>query len=304
MRLTGAQGVLCGLRVGQASNHATGTKRAGRTLAPKPPPAPAPNPCSYELRPNQEIIGLGLANFAGSAFNAYSTAGSFSRSTVNSQSGGRCMVCWGGRVGGGQVGCEALVVGRTFNACSTGGVAPSARAAADSQPGGRGVLGVACGGGAVGLTRGMPGGTNYVGWSCCCLATLEGPLQHTLICAGCKTPLAGFATSLVVGFVLLFLTPVFERLPMCMIGAIVISAVSGLLEYEQALHLFKVRQLERRAGQLWVPKGGKLPAATHAPSMRCGQLTSHFSQHPCHGVWSTLAPPASHRCASRTSSCG
>lgn len=36
----------------------------------------------------QEIVGLGLANFAGSAFNAYSTTGSFSRSAVNYDSGG------------------------------------------------------------------------------------------------------------------------------------------------------------------------------------------------------------------------
>jgi hypothetical protein len=35
----------------------------------------------------QEIVGLGLANFAGSAFNAYSTTGSFSRSAVNYDSG-------------------------------------------------------------------------------------------------------------------------------------------------------------------------------------------------------------------------
>jgi len=37
----------------------------------------------------QEIVGLGLANFAGSAFNAYSTTGSFSRSAVNYDSGER-----------------------------------------------------------------------------------------------------------------------------------------------------------------------------------------------------------------------
>lgn len=37
----------------------------------------------------QEIVGLGLANFAGSAFNAYSTTGSFSRSAVNYDSGVR-----------------------------------------------------------------------------------------------------------------------------------------------------------------------------------------------------------------------
>ncbi|KAF8066266.1 SULTR2 [Scenedesmus sp. PABB004] len=101
----------------------------------------------YELSSNQEIVGLGLANFAGSAFNAYSTTGSFSRSAVNYDS-------------------------------------------------------------------------------------------------GCKTGLAGFVTACVVGLVLLVLTPVFERLPLNVMGAIVISGVSGLFEYEQAVHLFRVRKLD------------------------------------------------------------
>ena len=33
----------------------------------------------YELVPNQEITGLGLANFAGALFHSYTTTGSFSR---------------------------------------------------------------------------------------------------------------------------------------------------------------------------------------------------------------------------------
>jgi sulfate transporter 4 len=44
----------------------------------------------------------------------------------------------------------------------------------------------------------------------------------------------------VVGLVLLVLTPVFEKLPLNVMGAIVVSGVSGLFEYEQAVHLFKV----------------------------------------------------------------
>eukprot|EP00775_Hariotina_reticulata_P010081 gene10081-10236_t len=102
---------------------------------------------NYELNTNQEIVGLGLANFAGSAFNAYSTTGSFSRSAVNFDS-------------------------------------------------------------------------------------------------GCKTALSGFVTACVVGLVLMCLTPVFEKLPMNVMGAIVISGVSGLFEYEQAVHLFKVHKLD------------------------------------------------------------
>jgi hypothetical protein len=33
----------------------------------------------YELVPNQEIVGLGLSNFAGAIFHSYTTTGSFSR---------------------------------------------------------------------------------------------------------------------------------------------------------------------------------------------------------------------------------
>lgn len=42
----------------------------------------------YELSYNQEIVGLGIANFAGAMFNSYTTTGSFSRSAVNNSSGG------------------------------------------------------------------------------------------------------------------------------------------------------------------------------------------------------------------------
>eukprot|EP00879_Flechtneria_rotunda_P032947 GHRR01036442.1.p1 GENE.GHRR01036442.1~~GHRR01036442.1.p1 ORF type:complete len:177 (-),score=31.39 GHRR01036442.1:133-663(-) len=48
---------------------------------------------------SQEIVGLGLANFAGSAFNAYTTTGSFSRSAVNFDSGellNPAVNCYGG----------------------------------------------------------------------------------------------------------------------------------------------------------------------------------------------------------------
>lgn len=41
----------------------------------------------YTIDPNQELIGLGLANIAGSFFRAYPTTGGFSRTAVNAQSG-------------------------------------------------------------------------------------------------------------------------------------------------------------------------------------------------------------------------
>eukprot|EP00879_Flechtneria_rotunda_P029877 GHRR01032340.1.p1 GENE.GHRR01032340.1~~GHRR01032340.1.p1 ORF type:complete len:328 (+),score=110.47 GHRR01032340.1:1181-2164(+) len=43
----------------------------------------------YELAFNQEIVALGLANFAGAMFNSYSTTGSFSRSAINNSCGAK-----------------------------------------------------------------------------------------------------------------------------------------------------------------------------------------------------------------------
>eukprot|EP00775_Hariotina_reticulata_P008330 gene8330-8515_t len=44
---------------------------------------------NYVLSYNQEIVGLGIANFAGAAFSSYTTTGSFSRSAVNNSSGAK-----------------------------------------------------------------------------------------------------------------------------------------------------------------------------------------------------------------------
>lgn len=43
--------------------------------------------------------------------------------------------------------------------------------------------------------------------------------------AGAKTGLSGFVTGCVVGLVLLFMTPVFEKLPLNVMGAIVVRKI-------------------------------------------------------------------------------
>ena len=43
----------------------------------------------YRIRPNQELIALGLSNMFGSLFKAYPSASSFSRSAINEESGAR-----------------------------------------------------------------------------------------------------------------------------------------------------------------------------------------------------------------------
>jgi len=104
----------------------------------------------YEIDSSQELIGLGMANFLGSAFSAYPVTGSFSRSAVNNEAG------------------------------ATSGV-------------------------------------------------------------------AGMVTATIVCFVLLFLTAFFEKLPLSVLGAIVISGVLGLLDYDEAMYLWRVRT-KKRAG--------------------------------------------------------
>ena len=42
----------------------------------------------YKIRPNQELVALGLSNMVGSLFKAYPTTSSFSRSAINQESGG------------------------------------------------------------------------------------------------------------------------------------------------------------------------------------------------------------------------
>lgn len=54
--------------------------------------------------------------------------------------------------------------------------------------------------------------------------TWDPTLAAVCLCApaGAKTGLSGFVTGCVVGLVLLFMTPVFEKLPLNVMGAIVV----------------------------------------------------------------------------------
>ena len=54
--------------------------------------------------------------------------------------------------------------------------------------------------------------------------------------------MAQFVCGWVVAFVLLFLTGFFAKLPFCIMGAIVIVSVCSLVEFEQAIYLWKVRR--------------------------------------------------------------
>lgn len=67
--------------------------------------------------------------------------------------------------------------------------------------------------------------------------------------SGAKTGLTGIITGLVMGAALIFLTPVFAHVPQCTLAAIVVSAVLGLIDYEEPIFLWRV---EKRDFLLWI----------------------------------------------------
>ncbi|CAN0837014.1 Sulfate transporter 4.1, chloroplastic [Linum grandiflorum] len=67
--------------------------------------------------------------------------------------------------------------------------------------------------------------------------------------SGAKTGLSGIFTGIVMGCALLFLTPLFEFIPQCALAAIVVSAVIGLVEYDQAIFLWRV---DKKDFLLWI----------------------------------------------------
>ncbi|KAI7753587.1 hypothetical protein M8C21_021421 [Ambrosia artemisiifolia] len=58
--------------------------------------------------------------------------------------------------------------------------------------------------------------------------------------SGAKTGLSGIIMGLIICSALLFMTPLFEFIPQCALAAIVVSAVIGLVDYEEAMFLWRV----------------------------------------------------------------
>jgi len=62
--------------------------------------------------------------------------------------------------------------------------------------------------------------------------------------AGAKSGISSIVTATLVGFVLLLLTPVFELLSMPTLASIVISGVVSLVDFEEAIYLWKVHKFD------------------------------------------------------------
>lgn len=67
--------------------------------------------------------------------------------------------------------------------------------------------------------------------------------------SGAKTGLAGVITGAIMAAALLFLTPVFAHVPQCTLAAIVVSAVVGLIDFEEPIFLWDV---DKRDFLLWI----------------------------------------------------
>ncbi|GAU35625.1 hypothetical protein TSUD_30430 [Trifolium subterraneum] len=89
------------------------------------------------------------------------------------------------------------------------------------------------------------GTMNIVGSFTSCYLT-TGPFSRSAVNynAGCKTAVSNIVMSIAVMLTLLFLTPLFYYTPLVVLSAIIVSAMLGLIDYEAAIHLWKVDKFD------------------------------------------------------------
>lgn len=89
------------------------------------------------------------------------------------------------------------------------------------------------------------GTMNIVGSCTSCYLT-TGPFSRSAVNynAGCQTAVSNIVMAIAVMFTLLFLTPLFHYTPIVVLSAIIISAMLGLIDYDAAIHLFKVDKFD------------------------------------------------------------
>ncbi|XP_057536697.1 probable sulfate transporter 3.5 isoform X2 [Amaranthus tricolor] len=86
---------------------------------------------------------------------------------------------------------------------------------------------------------------NIVGSFTSCYLT-TGPFSKTAVNfnAGCKTQMSNVVMAIIMMLTLLLLAPLFSYTPMVALSAIIMSAMFGLIEYDKAIHLFKVDKFD------------------------------------------------------------
>ncbi|KAI9118947.1 hypothetical protein K1719_009622 [Acacia pycnantha] len=89
------------------------------------------------------------------------------------------------------------------------------------------------------------GTMNIVGSLTSCYLT-TGPFSRSAVNynAGCKTAVSNIVMAIAVMITLLFLTPLFYYTPLVVLAAIIVSAMLGLIDYQAAIHLWKVDKFD------------------------------------------------------------
>nr|CAB3502936.1 unnamed protein product [Digitaria exilis] len=89
------------------------------------------------------------------------------------------------------------------------------------------------------------GTMNIVGSFTSCYLT-TGPFSRSAVNynAGCKTAMSNVIMSVAVMITLLFLTPLFHYTPLVVLSAIIVSAMLGLIDYQGAIHLWRVDKVD------------------------------------------------------------
>ncbi|XP_068650201.1 sulfate transporter 3.1-like [Aristolochia californica] len=82
--------------------------------------------------------------------------------------------------------------------------------------------------------------------SCTSCYLTTGPFSRSAVNfnAGCKTAVSNIVMATAVMITLLFLTPLFHYTPLVVLSSIIISAMLGLLDYDAALHLWKIDKVD------------------------------------------------------------
>ncbi|CAL0310357.1 unnamed protein product [Lupinus luteus] len=89
------------------------------------------------------------------------------------------------------------------------------------------------------------GTMNMLGSFTSCYLT-TGPFSRSAVNynAGCKTAASNIVMAIAVMLTLLFLTPLFHYTPLVVLASIIVSAMLGLIDYEAAIHLWKIDKFD------------------------------------------------------------
>lgn len=89
-------------------------------------------------------------------------------------------------------------------------------------------------------------GMMNIAGSCTSCYLTAGPFSRSAVNfnAGCKTAVSNIVMATAVMITLLFLTPLFHYTPLVVLSAIIITAMLGLIDYESAIHLWKIDKVD------------------------------------------------------------